>query len=52
MYDIRWIRENADAFDRGLASRGLAPLSSHLLALDEARTIDPDELKAIGAGLG
>ena len=37
MYDIRWIRENADAFDRGLASRGLAPLSSHLLALDEAR---------------
>ena len=37
MHDIRWIRENADAFDRGLKSRGLAPLSSHLLALDDTR---------------
>ena len=37
MYDIRWIRENAAAFDRGLTRRGLAPLSSSLLALDDVR---------------
>ncbi len=37
MYDIRWIRENAAAFDKGLARRGLDALSSSLLALDDAR---------------
>ena len=37
MYDIKWIRENPDAFDRGLKRRGLAPLSKSLLALDEQR---------------
>ena len=25
MHDIKWIRENPEAFDRGLARRGLAP---------------------------
>jgi seryl-tRNA synthetase len=37
MYDIRWIRENAEAFDRGLQRRGLEKLSSSLLALDDLR---------------
>ncbi|KRE15034.1 serine--tRNA ligase [Bosea sp. Root381] len=37
MYDIKWIRENAEAFDTGLARRGLEPLSSSLLALDDTR---------------
>lgn len=37
MYDIRWIRDNADAFDKGLAMRGLVPLSADLLALDDKR---------------
>jgi seryl-tRNA synthetase len=37
MYDIKWIRENAEAFDRGLKRRGLEPLSSSLLALDDTR---------------
>ncbi|MFJ5369806.1 serine--tRNA ligase [Bosea sp. CER48] len=37
MYDIRWIRENAAAFDGGLTRRGLEPLSSSLLALDDVR---------------
>jgi seryl-tRNA synthetase len=37
MYDIRWIRENADLFDKGLVSRGLEPLSKDLLALDDRR---------------
>lgn len=37
MYDIKWIRENADAFDTGLKRRGLAPLSASLLGLDDTR---------------
>jgi seryl-tRNA synthetase len=37
MYDIRWIRENAAAFDRGLQRRGLEALSGSLLARDDER---------------
>src|ERR1051325_6179933 len=37
MHDIRWIRDNPDAFDQGLARRGLPPQSKQLLALDERR---------------
>jgi len=37
MYDIKWIREHPDAFDRGLKRRGLDQLSKKLVALDEKR---------------
>jgi seryl-tRNA synthetase len=37
MHDIRWIRENAAAFDEGLASRGLPPEAERLIALDDER---------------
>src|SRR5215212_10779613 len=37
MHDIRWIRDNPEAFDRGLARRGLPPQSAELIALDEKR---------------
>ena len=37
MYDIKWIRENAEAFDTGLKRRGLEPLSASLLELDDKR---------------
>src|SRR5450830_1311869 len=37
MYDIKWIREHPEAFDRGLTRRGLEPLSGKLMALDEKR---------------
>ena len=37
MLDIKWIRDNPDALDRALASRGAEPISSKLIALDEAR---------------
>lgn len=37
MHDIRLIRDNPEAFDAGLARRGLAPLAAHLIALDEER---------------
>ena len=37
MYDIKWIREHPEAFDKGLKRRGLEPLLGRLLALDEKR---------------
>ena len=37
MHDIRFIRDNAEAFDRGLARRGLPPQAQRLIALDETR---------------
>jgi seryl-tRNA synthetase len=37
MHDIKWIRDNAAAFDAALKRRGLEPLSASLLAIDEAR---------------
>jgi seryl-tRNA synthetase len=60
MFDIRAIRENPDAFDIGLARRGLEPASANILSLDErwracaSQTQDlqarrNDASKAIGA---
>jgi seryl-tRNA synthetase len=37
MHDIKWIRDNAAAFDRGLERRGLPPQASRLIAIDERR---------------
>jgi seryl-tRNA synthetase len=42
VFDIRWIRDNPDAFDAGLRRRGIAPggevkFSKELLEIDEAR---------------
>ena len=37
MYDIKWIRENAAAFDQGLTNRNAEPLSAVLLAIDDRR---------------
>jgi seryl-tRNA synthetase len=37
MHDIKWIRENPDAFDRGLRRRGLDPLGQKLVGIDERR---------------
>jgi len=38
MFDLKFIRENPDAFDAGLARRGLPPRAGEILALDkEAR---------------
>lgn len=37
MYDIKWIRENPEDFDAGLARRGLEAMSKHILSLDQAR---------------
>ncbi|MCP5086866.1 MAG: serine--tRNA ligase [Rhodobacteraceae bacterium] len=37
MHDIREIRKNPEAFDAGLAMRGLAPMSPEILTIDEGR---------------
>lgn len=37
MHDIRLIRENPAAFDAALAKRGVSPVASELVALDERR---------------
>ncbi|WP_435167745.1 serine--tRNA ligase [Falsirhodobacter sp. 1013] len=37
MHDIRAIRENPAAFDAALSRRGAEPMSSRILAIDEAR---------------
>jgi seryl-tRNA synthetase len=37
MHDIKWIRDNAGAFDAALARRGMAPASPALFALDATR---------------
>ncbi len=37
MFDIKWIREHPEPFDRGLKRRGLEPLSAKLIKLDETR---------------
>jgi seryl-tRNA synthetase len=34
MHDIKWIRDNPDAFDAGLARRGIEPLSLYVLEQD------------------
>jgi seryl-tRNA synthetase len=46
MHDIRFVRENPEAFDAGLARRGLEPQSAGLLALDEKRRALITELQA------
>ena len=45
MHDIRLIRDDPQAFDTGLGRRGLEPLSSALIALDERRRAAQTELQ-------
>lgn len=37
MFDIKWIRDNPEAFDAGLARRGVEPQSGAVLAIDDER---------------
>lgn len=37
MLDVKWIRENPEAFDRALISRGLEPQSALIIKFDEER---------------
>jgi seryl-tRNA synthetase len=49
MHDIRWIRDNPDAFDAALKRRGLAGESARLIALDETRRTLIQKLEAAQA---
>src|SRR5271156_4526788 len=49
MHDIRFIRDNPDAFDRALARRGLEPQAKPLIALDEVRRANILELETAQA---
>ena len=37
MFDVKWIRENPEAFDRGRARRNLPPLAAEIVAQDAKR---------------
>lgn len=63
MHDLKYIRENPEAFDAALKRRGAAAVSASLLALDEKRRAIQTEMqaaqarrneasKAIGAAMG
>ena len=47
MHDIKWIRENANAFDQGLEKRGLDPMATTILRLDEAKRARITELQEL-----
>lgn len=47
MHDIRFIREDADAFDRALNRRGLDPMASTILDLDTRRRALMTELQEL-----
>ena len=49
MFDIKWIRDNRDAFDAALARRGLEPQAERLCALDERRRAKATELQRMQA---
>jgi len=38
MYDIKWIRENPELFDRALKRRGLEALSAQVLEMDKKKS--------------
>ena len=49
MFDLKWLRENAELFDAGLARRGAPPASADILALDAARRGLETELQELQA---
>jgi seryl-tRNA synthetase len=49
MHDIKFIRQNPEAFDAALARRGLAPQASQILALDEKKRARQTELQSLMA---
>ena len=63
MHDIKYIRENPEAFDAALARRGLEPVAMEIVALDETKRALATEVqqaqarrneasKAIGQAMG
>jgi seryl-tRNA synthetase len=49
MHDLRLIRDNPEAFDRGLARRGVSPMAGEILELDARRRAAQTTLQEIQA---
>jgi seryl-tRNA synthetase len=49
MHDLRLIRDNPDAFDRGLARRGVSPMAPEILELDTRRRAAQTTLQELQA---
>jgi len=49
MFDIKWIRDNQEAFDAAMTRRGLAPQAAGLIALDTTRRDAQTEAQDIQA---
>jgi seryl-tRNA synthetase len=49
MHDLRLIRDNPDAFDRGLARRGVSPMAGEILELDTRRRAAQTTLQELQA---
>lgn len=49
MHDLKWIREQAEAFDAALKRRNLAPMSETLIALDSDKRKSQTELQHLQA---
>src|SRR5262252_7823807 len=49
MHDIKWIRDNPDAFDQGLARRGLPGEAKRLIEIDERRRVAIQKAEAAQA---
>ena len=49
MHDIKWIRDNASAFDAALVNRNKAPMAAEVLALDEKRRAHLTRLQELQA---
>ncbi len=47
MLDLRWIRDNPEALDAALASRGIAPLASRIVELDAGHRAAQTELQRV-----
>lgn len=45
MFDIKWIRDNAEEFDAGMAQRGAGPMAGALIALDDKRKAHVSKLQ-------
>lgn len=47
MHDLKWIRDHSATFDKGLATRGIEPLSQRILALDESHRAAVSEIQEL-----
>ncbi len=49
MFDIRWIRDNPEAFDAGLKARGLEAMAAQVLDLDTGRRAQNTKMQELQA---